>query len=205
MQELLRNLAHLMNYRKQVPAEGFTDLMGKILAGLPGLGWELGPALSDADIDLLSLSVMHAPALLDDEDFTAGFPLRGEGWIVDLGVPPRDWDIYFKASFGGKALEIEGREWAWTMSGQEGPVRLSLAVPPAQGDGLDAAALQELAEIIVVGELGERNVLRHVAAIEVLGATPAGGVLEPMAHLRARFAERFPDCAYAAWLSASRR
>lgn len=204
MQELVNNLSHAMNTRHQVPTEEFIDLMGKIVSGLPGIGWELGPGLDDPDTDLLSLSVMYAPGVLDDAAFVAAFPLHGEGWMADLGIPPRDWEMYFRATLDGQRHEIEGSEWHWQMAdGENGKASLVLAAPASFGS-FDAEALREFAHIIAVGELGERNVLRHLASVDAVAMDQPDAAWQPMTSLRRGFVERFPTCAYAAWLRASR-
>lgn len=203
MEELLSNLSHLMNYRKQVPEEGFSELMGKILAQWPGAGWELGPDPAAPDIDRLSLSVSGVPALQSDPSLAAQLPLRGDGWVIGLGIPPRDWEMYFEATLAGRELEVEGSQWQWNMADAGAQVVLTVA-PPERFGTLDDESLRELAGVIVGGELGESNVAAHVQSIGV--ARRAGGAQQwlPMARLRSSFVDRFPDCEYAAWLAASR-
>jgi hypothetical protein len=203
MEELFKNLSHLMNYRKQIPAEGFTELINKILSGLPGIGWELGPDPIEPELDRLSLSVKHAPELLDNAAFAAGFPLHGDGWIADLGVPPREWEMFFRAKLNGKTYEIEGREWFWQMLEEGEAVRLVFAAPSATFGDLGKAELNEFAEIIATGELGELNVLRLLASVETVLIDAPGEPWQAMDRLRKQFVKRFPSCAYSAWFMAS--
>lgn len=205
MDEIIENLSHLMNHRKQVPTEGFVELINKILADLPGLGWQLGPAPDNPEFDRLSLSVAHAPRFLDDAAFTARFPIHGDGWVIDLGVPPREWDVYFRANLDGKMREVEGREWFWKMVQDEKVVRLLFAAPLGKFADLNREVLKEFGEVMATGELGELNVMRFFASVEVTLMEKGGEEWMPVETLRATFAERFPSCEYAARLSAPRK
>ncbi len=205
MEEIIQNLSHLMNYRKQVPTEGFVELINKILAGLPGLGWQLGSAPADPELDQLSLSVAHAPQLLNDAAFVACFPIHGDGWVIDLGVPPREWEIYFKATLDGKVYEVEGQEWFWKMAEERNVIRLLFAAPPEKFASLGKEVLKEFGEVIATGELGELNVMRFLASVEVMLMDGPGEGWMPVETLRPKFVERFPSCEYAAWLAASRK
>ena len=204
MEEITKNLSHLMNYRKQVATEGFVELINKILAQLPGLGWQLGSDLADSELDRLSLSVAHVPQLLNDAAFVACFPIHGDGWVIDLGVPPREWEIYFKATLDGKVYEVEGQEWFWKMAQEKNMVRLLFAAPPEKFACLDKEVLKEFGEVIATGELGELNVMRFFASVGAMLTEGPGEDWLPMETLRTRFVERFPSCEYAAWLSAPR-
>jgi hypothetical protein len=203
MDEIVSNLAHLMRYRDRVDSAGFVDLMGKILAGRPDIGWERGPDLLDPTLDRLSLSV---PELRDGgQDAWAALPQRGEGWVVDAGIPPRDWDMFFQADIDGHVLGIEGGAWCWRALVTNGSCTLALGIPPGQLPPLDAGRLRELAGILLRGELGERNAGRFIGGLDV-GFLPAAETgWQPMAALRAAFAAWFPDCEHGAWLAASRR
>lgn len=203
MDEIVSNLAHLMRYRDRVDSAGFVDLMGKILAGRPDIGWELGPDLRDPTLDRLSLSV---PELLDGEQgaWTA-LPQRGTDWVIDAGIPPRDWDMFFQADVDGHLLGIEGGAWCWRALVENGRCALALGIPLDQLPLLDAGRLRELAGILLRGELGERNAGRILGDLDVRFLSAAETGWQPMTALRAAFAAWFPDCEHAAWLAASRR
>lgn len=206
MDKLLSDLSHLMNQREQA-GEGFSKLMAQILSRWPDVGWELGPDLVAPDIDRLSLSVDDMPALRTNPSL----PLQGDGWIIGLGIPPRDWEIYFEAKMNGKDLEIEGSEWFWTMvdvdpepdAEVDEQVMITIA-PSNQFEKLTDDELGELAGIIVTGELGESNVSRFVRWIDVSPARLASEEWFPMESLRKKFVEKFPDCEYGGWLATSR-
>lgn len=157
MDKLLSNLSHLMNHREQAGDEGFSELMAKILSRWPDVGWELGPDLVDPGIDRLSLSVDDIPELRTNPSL----PLQGNGWIIGLGIPPRDWEIYFEAKMNGKDLKIEGGEWFWAIvdvdpepdAEVDEQVMITIA-PSSQFERLSDDELGELAGIIVTGELG---------------------------------------------------
>jgi hypothetical protein len=206
MDKLLSDLSHLMNHREQA-GDGFSELMAQILSRWPDAGWELGPDLVAPDIDRLSLSVDDMPALRTNPSL----PLQGNGWMIGLGIPPRDWEIYFEAKMNGKDLKIEGSEWFWTMvdvdaepdAEVDAQVMITIA-PSNQFEKLTDDELAELAGIIVTGELGESNVSRFVRWIDVSSARLASEEWLPMESLRKKFVEKFPDCAYGDWLATSR-
>jgi hypothetical protein len=207
MDELLRNLSHLMNHREQAGDEGFSELMAKILSHWPDAGWELGPDLADPGIDRLSLSVDDMPELRT----ILSLPLQGDGWVIGLGIPPRDWEIYFEAKMNGKDLHIEGSEWFWSIvdvdpqpdADVDEQVMITIA-PSSQFEKLTDDELGELAGIIVTGELGEWNVSRFVRWIDVSPTRRDSEEWFPMESLRKKFVEKFPDCEYGGWLATSR-
>jgi hypothetical protein len=207
LEKLLNNLSHLMNHREQAGDEGFSELMAKILSRWPEVGWELGPDLIDPGIDRLSLSVDDMPELRTNPSL----PLQGEGWMISLGIPPRDWEIYFEAKMNGKDLNIEGSEWFWTIvdvdpepeAEVDKQVMITIA-PSSQFGNLTDDELAELAGIIVTGELGESNVSRLVRWIDVSSTRQGSAEWSPMESLRKKFVEKFPDCEYGGWLATSR-
>jgi hypothetical protein len=203
MDDLLSNLSHLMNHRKQVNEEAFSELMAKILSPWPEAAWELGPDLVDPDIDRLSLSVRDVPELRTNSSLAAQLPSTGQGWIIDFGLPPRDWEIYFEATINGEDLEIEGSEWSWSMADAGGQVTLKI-VPADQFRKLGDQESNDLAGIIVTGELGESNVSKFVKSVDVSRTEQASEQWFPMESLRKKFVEKFPDCEYGAWLVSSR-
>lgn len=207
MDELLSNLSHLMNHREQAGEEGFVELMGKILSHWPDVGWELGPDLLAPNIDRLSLSmngsINDAPELRMNPVLAARLPVKGDGWIIGLGLPPRDWEMYFEATMNGQDLEIEGSEWFWSMTDAGDQGMLTIA-PSIQFRHLADEELSELAGIIVTAELGETNVSRFVTSIAVSRTRQGSEQWFSMDSLRKKFVEKFPDCGYGAWLSSSR-
>lgn len=202
MDEILGNLAHLMRYRDRVDGAGFVDLMGKILAARPDIGWELGPDLLDPTRDRLSLSL---PELRDGGQGWPALPQAGDGWVIDAGMPPRDWDMFYHVDIDGHTVGIEGGAWCWRALVAAGSYALELGIPPGQLPLLEDDRLHELAGILLRGELGENNVGRFVDALTVRLLPAAEAGWQPMTALRAAFAAWFPNCDYAAWLAASRR
>jgi hypothetical protein len=213
MDELLRNLSHLMHHREQAGLEGFPELMGQILGPWADMGWELGPDLVAPGIDRLSLSLWDVLELRIDPPLAVQLPVNGEGWTIGLGIPPRDWEIYFEATMNGQDLQIEGREWFWAIAdvdpspeveaGVDNQVMITIA-PSSQFETLTDDELEELAGIIVTGELGEANVARLVRWIDVSPVRQRSEEWFPVESLRKKFVEKFPDCEYGAWLAASR-
>lgn len=203
MDELLENLSHLMNYREQAGEEGFVELMAAILAPWPGIAWERGPDLSDPRIERLSLSLSGPQCAGMVDALAARLPLTGPGWVIGLGIPPRDWEMFFVADFGGRTVQVEGSAWAWRMDDDGERVRLTIA-SPASFDMLADEELAELAGILASGELGESNLSAWVRVIDVSRTQPDSAQWFPMAKLRQHFAKRFPECDYAPWLAASR-
>jgi hypothetical protein len=137
--------------------------------------------------------------------------LKGHGWIIGLGIPPRDWEIYFEAKMNGKDLKIEGCEWFWAITDVDPEpeaevdeqVMITIA-PSSEFEHLTDDELYELAGIIVTGELGESNVARFVRWIDVSSTRQGTQEWFPMVSLRKKFVEQFSDCEYASWLAASR-
>jgi len=211
LDKLLNNLSHLMNHREKAGDAGFSELMAQILSQWPDVGWELGSDPVSPDIDRLSLSVDDVPELRSNPTLAAQLPLKGEGWIIGLGIPPRDWEMYFEAEMNGKDLKIEGSEWFWTIvdvdpepDAEVDQQMMITIAPSSQFEKLTDDELGELAGIIVTGELGESNVSRFVRWIDVSPTRQGSGEWFPMDSLRKRFVEKFPDCEYGDWLATSR-
>lgn len=203
MDELLGKLAHLMNHRHEAGDDGFSELMEKILSPWPDVGWELGPDLVDPDIERLSLFLSGVLEPDAESSLAARLPLTEQGWIISLGIPPRDWDIYFEATMNGQDFDIEGREWFWSMADAGDQVTLTIA-PPDQFGNLTDEELRDLAGIILAGELGESNVRTLVRWFDVSPTRQGAGEWLPMESLRKKFVEKFPDCEYSGWLATSR-
>lgn len=209
MDKLLTNLSHLMNHREQAGAEGFAELMGKIVG--EDMGWELGPDLLSPATYRLSLSWWDVRALDMSPPLAEQLPLKGDGWIIAAGIPPRDWEMYFEATMNGKDLNIEGAEWWYAMAdvdpdpdaSVDHQVMLTIA-PSSQFAGLTDEELEEFANIIVTGELGDVNVATFVRWIDVSSTRLASEEWFPMDSLRKKFAEKFPECEYSSWLATSR-
>jgi hypothetical protein len=211
MDKLLSNLSHLMKHREQAGEEGFSELMGQILSQSPDMGWELGPDLLAPDTYRLSLSSWDVLELCTNPLLAEQLPVKGDGWVIGLGMPPRDWEMYFEANMNGKDLAIEGSEWFWTIADVEPnpdadvdkQVMITIA-PSSQFATLTDEELEEFAGIIVTGELGELNVARFVRWIDVSTTKEGSDAWFPMDSLRKKFVEKFPDCEYGAWLVTSR-
>lgn len=211
MDKLLSDLSHLMNHREQAGAEGFSELMGEILGQSYDMGWELGPDLLAPDSYRLSLSLWDVRELRTDPPLAGHLPVKGEGWTIGLGIPPRDWEMYFAAKMNGKDLEIEGSEWFWAIADvdpdPEADVDKQVVItiaPSGQFATLNDEELEEFAGIIVTGELGESNVAKFVRWIDVSPTRQGADAWFPMDSLRKTFVEKFPDCEYGAWLATSR-
>ncbi|QNA90554.1 hypothetical protein G4G28_22335 [Massilia sp. Dwa41.01b] len=56
----------------------------------------------------------------------------------------------------------------------------------------------------MLGELGESNLGRHVRSIAVAHTQPPSAAGLPMARLRKRLVDAFPDCVYGGGLAAAR-
>lgn len=202
MDEIVVNLAHLMRYRDRVDGAGFADLMGKILAVRQDIGWELGPDLLDPAIDRLSLSIPESPGGAHE---AWALPQRGEGWVIDAGIPPRDWDMFFQIDIDGHAVAVEGGAWCWRAEVAHGRCALELGIPPGGLPPLDAGRLRELAGVLLRGELGEKNASRYISGLAPRFLPAGEPGWQPMTALRGAFAAWFPDCEHAAWLAASRQ
>ncbi|MDE2422180.1 MAG: hypothetical protein KGO49_13490 [Gammaproteobacteria bacterium] len=117
MKELFKNLSHLMTHRKKVYTNGFVELMDRILSGIPNVGWELGHLPNDYGVDQLSLSVINNPLFIKQVEDSISFPIKGDDWVINLGIPPRDWELFFEINTeDGQIVEVEGSEWSWVMT-----------------------------------------------------------------------------------------
>ena len=204
MKELLEGLTHAMNQLDHVGQEEFVGLINGALAEYPDLGWELGPDPADAGLLRLSLAVRNAPEFRERAAATGNLPLAGEGWVIDIGVPPRAGDIYMEAQVGDEVLAIEGELLGVQLRASDDLVDLVLGVPPGPLRQLGQAELEELAEIFAMGELGELNMMDHVNSVSVEPIEALSRDWPSLTTLRAAFAEDFPSCAYAEWLRVSR-
>ncbi|CAN7629443.1 hypothetical protein LJR289_004706 [Pseudoduganella sp. LjRoot289] len=204
MRELLDGLAHAMNQLDHVGQEEFVGLISGALEEYPDLGWELGPDPLDANLLRLSLAVRNAPEFRERASASGSLPLAGEGWVIDIGVPPRAGDIYLEAQAGDEVLAIEGDLLGVQLRAFKDMVDLVLGVPPGPLRQLGQAELEELAEIFAMGELGELNMMDHVNSVSVEQIDGLSRDWPSLTTLRAAFAEDFPSCAYAEWLRDSR-
>lgn len=201
LEPIFDELAHLMRYRDRVDDTGFTELMGSILAELDAVGWERGPDLEHPATDRLSLS--GPPELFDLALTQLSLPITGDGWIIDIGIPPRDWGMYFETMIEGERVGIEAGTWCWTMQVHGPAVHMRIGIPGDQLPNVDTAQLSDFADVLILGEIGERNQRTHVTQVQVERIdTPATWL--PMSQFRRRFAEQFPQCEHAVWLKASR-
>lgn len=208
MKQLADKLAQVMDQLDDVDQDAFMALMADALEPYPELGWELGPDPEDGDLMRLSLVVRDAPAFRDEAAETDAFPVDGEGWRIDLGVPPRDADIYLEAQVGegedAAVLEIEGEQLGWQMRGGDGVVDLVVGIPAGPLRQLGAEEREELADIFVMGELGEINLMDYVNSISVEDMEALSEQWPSLTTLRRAFVARYPDCAYAEWMRTSR-
>lgn len=204
MKQLLDKLAQAMNQLDHLGQEEFVDLVGDALQAYPDLGWELGPDPVDDKLLRLSLAVRNAPEFRERAAASGGLPLAGEGWVIGVGVPPRNGPIYLEAQVGDEVMAIDGELMGWQMRASDDMVDLVVGVPPGPLRQLGQAELEELAEIFTLAELGELNMMDHVNSVSVEAIDGLSRDWQSLATLRAGFAEAFPSCAYAGWLSRSR-
>jgi hypothetical protein len=204
MKVLLEKLVFAMDQLDHIGQEEFVTLVGEALAQVPELGWELGPDLAEQDVVRLSLAVRNAPEFRERAVASGALPIRGAGWVIGLGVPPRDSDIYLEAQAGDGVLAIEGELLGWQLRGSDDMVDLVVGIPAGPLRQLAQAEMEELAEIFVMGELGELNLMDHVNSISVEQIVAVSPDWPSLTTLRAGFVDKFPSCAYADWLRTSR-
>jgi hypothetical protein len=204
MKQLLDKLAQAMTQLDSLGQEEFVALVGEALEDYPDLGWELGPDPLDGKLLRLSLAVRNAPEFRERAAASGALPLRGEGWLIDIGVPPRNAPIYLEAQAGDEVLAIDGELLGWQLRAIDGMADLVVGVPPGPLRQLGQAELEELAEIFAMGELGELNMMDHVNSVSVEQIEGLSRDWPSLGTLRAAFADAFPSCAHAEWLRGSR-
>jgi hypothetical protein len=200
MKNLIRNISHLMNHRKKLDDDGFADLIQKILSEYPSVGWELGPSMSDSKIDLLSLSVKDAPDFLSEFKSSSLAFESGVDWQVDIGIPPRDWELFFEATFEGTSINVEGGNWVWSTAQDISFDELVVAPADLISQPISETDLLDIGKILLVGELGEVNFMQHVKNFIVLRQPTKEIRWCAMSKLRPEFVNRHPECRYSQWL-----
>ena len=204
MKELVEKLSLAMNRLDELGQEEFVGLVNGALEAYPDLGWELGPDPVEPGLLRLSLAVRNAPEFRERAATSGLLPVKGEGWEIGIGVPPRAGDIYMEAQVGDEVLAIEGALLGVQLRASDDLVDLVLGVPPGPLRQLGQAELEELADIFTLGELGELNMMDHVNSVSVEQIDGLSRDWPPLTTLRAAFADDFPSCAYAEWLHRSR-
>ena len=161
-----------------------------------GHGWEIGPDLENGNTMTFSISAFGGGDFIDDLESTLELPLFGNGWSVQIGIPPRDWEKYFHyTDFRDRIHEIEGSRWRFDLINQCNQVKIILYPHPE----IDPDIFDDVARILCVGELGEKNIIDFVSEIDFLEYTPDNG--KPLSHLRKCFLRIFPKCYYKNFLS----
>ncbi len=196
MHALKTDLIHFMNKFKTLTPDNAMALMSHILADTPIETWEIGPHPLNHDIDVLALS---SDGISTVEDFiykTVEPDVDGAGWEIVHGIPPRDWELFFEYSgANGQIFEVEGADWSWQAHWNEDGLDLTLV--PDQDYPPDV--FDDIARILMVGELGEKNCDKYVILRGRHGPSSADG-FDPLPTFRSVFAQTFEDCAYREFL-----
>ena len=201
MNTVLENLSHLMNHRKKLDSDGFNDLINKILCDYPSIGWELGHSLENPNITVLCLSAKNAEKFIEIFEASSSDLKIGNDWKIQIGLLPKDWDLFFEAKVENRLFEIEGKRWVWSYGEGARFDKLLLAPASAFPTTVSNQDIREIGEIILVGELGEINYLTYVKHFSVLAPPTQFEGWYEMNKLRIEFIKLNPTCHDANWLS----
>lgn len=199
MNDLKRNLMHIMCYRGQLNSEGFCDLMSKILSNHPHISWELGEHPEERCCDVLSLSVKNNLPEMNLIKNKLSLPIKKDDWTIDVGIPPRSWELYFELSCGDKSLSynIDGRAWMWLADFKDGSCKLKLYVP--QINSINAGYIKDIVNIVLIGEIGELNMLTYIDKVIVSAVYTDD--FRSMEEFKYEFIRQFPGAFYSRYLS----
>jgi len=182
------------------------NLLEKIAQDIGAVGWEIGPDIGDPRISSLSFNaglseerlqaISHSISIIDPIDC----------WILYAGLPPKDWEIFFEIEGeNGAAIPIEGSEWHCTAI--EGPSRDCLALYAPPNLKVTESTLQKCAELIAIGEIGEKNCIDFFSDISVHRVDhshPMSGGLVSLAEFAKKFATAHPESAFSGLLQRKR-
>ena len=190
-----KKLIDLMGNWKSSSESEIRCLVNEIL-GHDYFAWEFGPDPMDDDISVLSISLERSAGEVTQLASDLGLPIQGNGWRVQVGMPPRDWDRYFEyEGRSGISYRIEGSHWLYELIPEDNDkVRVELfpdiAIEPKDGD--------EISRILLIGEIGERNLAEKICNVSIGNSRKPG--TKAIENLRSEFAELYPDCAYREFL-----
>ena len=193
--ELVLNLSHLMRHRMNLDDEAFAALMEKILLPFPEIQWERGPAFDDDAVDQLSISTGE---LYDDHQFSNFFPIREDDWRIDVGIPPKHWDMYFEMNLSGELIAIEGRRWYWRADFHSTESTLiHVAIPHEEASALTEGGYRDAVEILIIGEIGEVNLRKYLQVISIKRLPKIDkDRWSPLPTLKKWFANRYPSARF---------
>jgi hypothetical protein len=151
----------------------------------------MGPDPAIDQTTVLSLSLFNDSSVIEKLRTDLGLPICGEDWRVQVGIPPRMWEMYFEyTSADGRDYRIEGKNWKWELNriGDSANITLCPDVTIEDADKFD------IGRILLSGELGEKNLKDFVDTISVGNQSSDGA--QPMRALKREFAQLFPKCSY---------
>ncbi len=201
MIELEKNIRHLMINRDKLSSDSFNDLFGLIMSSFPDTGWELGPYPGNPAVDVLSLTSKQYLSFANEINGYLSLPIIEDDWVVVLGRPPRDWQLYFRLiGENNVRYEFEGKNWFWKPIWTVKKLDLEIFVP--ENNLYNSGVLGEAIDILLVGELGDLNVAQYVGKVTYSGIKK--NVLNnalKMSELRREFVKHFDDCHYSEFIA----
>jgi hypothetical protein len=184
MSKLIDGLTQLMNERGNLSTDALVERASRIMDKYDkGRGWEYGPDFERQDIDAFAISIGWDLAQKCRLDQMYALPREGEGWRIVSGILPRDADQF--VVFGER--EIEASLWRFILEPKSGS--LTLQMP-------EIARRQQLqiAENIVLAEVGEVNAARFITELKTAGELSPEAL--PLSNFAKTFAQAFPDCEF---------
>ena len=187
----MRNLVHLMKHREKLSQDGFCELASKIMnAEDEGRGSEYGPDFERREIvDAFSIAIRWSLEQKKHLDEIHGLPCEGDGWRIVAGLLPRDADQVVQ--WGERKLH-DASQWRFTLD----PGRGAIVV---HAPGVPATKRINIAENLIVAEVGEVNAARYLKTVEI--ADKVTRETTAVLNSARTFADVFPDCEYRALLS----
>jgi hypothetical protein len=200
MEDLVKNLSHLMKHRKMLHAEAFQEIIEKILVDHSALGWELGQSLADPTMDVLYLSVKNAPQYLAEHQAGSFIFEDASDWKIEVGVAPKDWEMFAELNFGDFLFNLDGHEWSWANAVQSNFNELLLFSKQPFSSPASREVSGEISEFLLIGELGELNFVEKIRKLTILHERIHNVTWRHMSTLRSEFVNSYPECHYAEWL-----
>lgn len=162
------------------------DFLDEIAISLGSGTWEIGPDIFDPNKWFFSLS--GARNLSEVNSFRthlSELPMV-EGWVFYPALPPKNWNIFFIYE---SLLEIDGCNWRYCITTNDKRIELEMRPPK---DTLEINLLQ-VSKILVVGEIGEENLLKYIDNISISKNACCDREFSGFAE---NFSLRFPDLYY---------
>lgn len=157
----VRDFFHIIKFLHVIDRSKLQNAMQDIFASVPDIGYEIGVFPGGENLSYIALSIPVENEWREEVGRRILAAETSPGWRVELGIPPRDWEMYFEIydDESQEWVSIDGRQWCYKFvrSGSTNTLELCNATGEAYGQRI----FDDIAKILLVGEIGERNIEKH--------------------------------------------